>query len=106
MNLLTLFKRGPCLVCLEKERLIAQLREDLSRDRLRLTMAVEREHLAVDRLLQQRGERGVTPPQKMSTLEADTMMKDTFAIFKDQDDTGDGRIREVDALDHDQPRTK
>ena len=101
-----LFQKKPCPVCQEKDRLILQLREDLSRDRLRLSLAMDRESLAVDRLLQKQGDKGITPPQRVGVLEADAMMKDTFAIFVDQEDKGDGKVREVDCLDHDRPTTR
>lgn len=106
MNFLQFFAAKPCPVCAEKEAMIRQLREDLSRDRLRTSVAVEREHAAMDRLLGRQGELPITPPKTMGTKEGDEMMKDAFAIFTDEEDHGDGKIREVDRLDHDGPGQK
>lgn len=95
------FAPKPCPVCAIKDAVIERLRDDLKRERLRLARAEERGERALDELLKDAGKAPVTPPQRWSASDADKVMQDTFAIFKDADDHGDGNVRDVDNLDFD-----
>jgi len=95
------FTKKPCPICAEKDLMIHQLRLDSSRDRLRLSIAEEKLTKATDLLLAQSGNLGLTPPQRFTEKDSENLMRDTFAMFLDADDKGDGKIRDVDNLDFD-----
>lgn len=97
----SLFPRKPCPICSEKAVLISQLMDDLQRERCRLSVAETRASIAVDALLQEKGKPSMTPPTRFSASDAEQLQRETFAFFKDEDDRGDGKIRDVDQLDFD-----
>ena len=95
------FTKKPCQVCAEKDMMIHQLKSDESRNRMRLCILEEKLSKATDLLLAQAGKPGITPPQRFSAKDADDLMRDSFAMFLDEEDKGDGKIRDVDNLDFD-----
>jgi len=101
MTMFSWFTKKPCLICVEKDMMIHQLKSDASRDRLRLSITEEKLSKATDLLLAQSGKAGIAPPQRFSAKDADDLMRDSFAMFLDEEDKGDGKIRDVDNLDFD-----
>ena len=95
------FTLKPCPTCQEKACLILQLLDDLKRERLRLSVAEDRASKAIDALLQDHGKPIMTAPTRFSAADAEQLQRETFAFFKDEDDKGDGKIRDVDQLDFD-----
>jgi hypothetical protein len=95
------FKPKPCEVCPLKDAIIERLRDDLARERLRLDRAEHKAETATDALLAEAGKPVLQQPQRFTAKDSDNVMADTFAIFRDEDDKGDGKIRDMDNLDFD-----
>jgi hypothetical protein len=89
-----------CKVCAEKDKRITSLEEQIQTLKSQLGHSREREQKAVDQLLARQGEPSITPLPKLSAVDSQKAMEDIMAIFKDEDDTGDGTIVEADQLDH------
>jgi len=99
---MTMWWTKPCAVCALKDAVIDRLRDDLARERLRLDRAEAKASTATDALLAKAGQPTLTPPQKWTQADAENLMKESFAFFKDEHDTGDGKVRDIDQLDYDQ----
>jgi hypothetical protein len=57
-----------------------------------------REQKAIDSLLGERNLPGVTPPARMSAKDSQGALDDAMALFKDEDDKGDGLVQEADTI--------
>lgn len=88
-----------CKVCAAKDELAAQLRSEIELLRSQLGHSRIREEQAVDRLLERRQERPITPPAKMEARDSEAANEQILSFFKDEDDKGDGKILEADRLD-------
>ena len=91
----------PCDVCALKDAIIERLRDDLARERLRLQRAEAKAEAATDALLAHGGQPALRPAQTYTQTDAEQVMRESFAFFKDDDDKGDGKVREADNLDFD-----
>ena len=92
------FFRSHCTVCDSKDQLIEKLETDLSRERTRLDQAERKLNAATDALLADQGKPSLTLPPRMTATDADRTMQDIFAIFKDEDDKGDGKVLDSDQV--------
>src|SRR5262249_25695911 len=92
------WRPAPCACCKEKDLRLHLLHEIVSRDRLRIAILEERLAKATDLLLAEKGTAPMTAPAKFTAKDADDLMRQSFAFFKDEDDTGDGKIRDMDNL--------
>lgn len=92
------WQQKPCAVCAEKDKRLLQmeLQTDLLKSQLQDSRL--REQKAIDSLLNERNLPGVTPPARMSAKDSQQSIEDAFALFKDDDDKGDGLIQEADTI--------
>ncbi len=88
----------PCPACAVKDEYIQELKNDRTALRTQLAYSREREEKAVDALLERKQERPITPTPRMTMKDSENAQREAFGIFVDADDTGDGKIREVDNL--------
>jgi len=95
------FATRVCAACLGKDALIAAHEQSLLILKSQLAHSREREEKAVDALLAKQGVDSVTPRPKLSSVDSEAAMRSVMGMFLDEDDKGDGKVRDIDKLDYD-----
>jgi len=95
------FRSKPCAVCAEKDGRMSDLMNQVLMLKSQLAHSREREEKAVDALLARQGVDSVTPHPRMSSVDSEAAMKSVMGMFLDEDDKGDGKVRDIDKLDYD-----